>query len=233
MNRKFLSLLGAICLSIGVGVAQPYLHTWNYQNVGADVEYEEPYNSFIQNIANQTGQQKYSNIPVTLDNKIACIQKFLDLLDQTINGYITMQESQDRMLNMVPELLILRPQGNDPQLSEKFLTEFIDKAYANIEQYKANNNIPAKPEANANMDEQDEYFTYLLQRFQNGGMEVLLKEATRQLRLVKTWSDQQVSNLYMRDTLLRSLQTISAGFGEDNQLFKMFLPFIKSLLESY
>ena len=146
MNIKSLCLLGATCVSIGAS-----------SGTSASLPGHD-YNGEVTTtqIAGQTEQ----SVPVTPENEIACIQKISSISNQIKSGEITIQESKDLMLQMIPELLILLPTpplaANKLELNRKvLLTNFIENVDKKFEQYSANNNTANNPEVNADTQNED------------------------------------------------------------------------------
>ena len=140
MNIKTLSLLGfagAILVSVGVGAGFTDYNN-NFPNVNSG--YFVPYNiSAIQNVPNQIGQnvqQRTRNISTRNQHKknmfkvkIACIKEMIKLARKMQKWQITMLESKNRLLDMIPGMVMLTSAWGSQELRKNFLMQFTDDRY--------------------------------------------------------------------------------------------------------
>ena len=238
MNIKSLCLVGTLFVSVGVcsGSEPIHLQAGNHDNIMHNMQFGQTYNFFVPNVANQTEQNvqpQTDNIPMEnlhaqhkLDDKIACIKKLIDISRKSKSEYITIQESKEQLLSMVPEILMLSPKHFEPESSKEFLLELVNKAYW---LYQTTNSDPANnPEANA--DAQSDYVSYCLKQYEQQDAELLLNQLENVCQFVKSARDKGIPKQQVRDELLNS---ISAMFGSGTEVFNGYFFYIDCLLESY
>ena len=140
MNMKSLCLLGlagAICVSTGIASG---LTDYNNNVPNVNSGYSFPYNiSAIQNVPNQIGQnaqQRTGNISTRnqheknmFNAKIACIKEMIKLSREMQKWQLTMPESKNRLLEMIPGIVMLTSAGGSQELRKEFLIQSTKNRY--------------------------------------------------------------------------------------------------------
>ena len=148
-----------------------------------------------------------------------------------------MHESQAKVLQMVPELLILLPAqplaAQNLEVSrEELLINSINKGYEAWAQYQENHNTQNNSEANADAQNDDSsYWLYLWQQDQT--IELLLDKGDEICDSLEWAHGFGISKQIALETIFDSLTKISAMFGDKAPVSTLFHVYINSLLESY